>query len=300
VVGEADLRSPVGAVLVEPAATLRSRRFRRGAEVGWLLSVVVLGLLVCVAVAWPLIVPYGPLDNLVARPVQPPSGEHWFGTDQFGRDIFSRVLAGTRISLTVGLVATGLATLLGVILGSVASVARGWVGEAVMRCLDVLLAFPGILLAVVLAAGLGNGERTVIIVLTIVYTPAMARVARALIAAELRQDYVASAKLLGSSTRRILGYHVGANIVVPVLAYAVTIIAEVILVEAALSFIGVGIAPPTPSWGAMIAEGRSFLLSGAWWTTLFPGLAVFVTVLTLNVCATGLGRRLGTGSAGRS
>jgi ABC-type dipeptide/oligopeptide/nickel transport system permease subunit len=297
-VRELDLQSPAGAILLDTATT-PARRSRR-TRIGRLLPVAALGLLGCLAVAWPLVAPYEPLENLVARPLRPPSAEHWFGTDQFGRDIFSRVLAGTRISLTVGLLATGLATVLGVVLGSIASVARGWVDEAVMRCLDVALAFPGILLAIVLAAGLGNGQRTVVIVLAIVYTPAMARVARALISAELRQDYVASARLLGSGTRRVLTYHVGANIVVPILAFAVTIVAEVILVEAALSFIGVGIPPPTPSWGSMIAEGRSFLLSGSWWTTLFPGLAVFLTVLVLNVCAAALGRRLATGSGVRS
>jgi len=294
VVRELEIRSPVGALLVDAPA----RRLRR-TRVGRLVPVGVLGLLLGLAVLWPLLVPYGPLENFVGRPLRPPSGEHWFGTDQFGRDIFSRVLAGTRISLTVGLVATGLAMVLGLVLGGLASVARGWLSEAMMRCLDVLLAFPGILLAVVLAAGLGSGQRTVIVVLTVVYTPAMARVARALISAELRQDYVASARLLGSSRLRILGYHVGSNIVAPMLAFAVTVVAEVILVEAALSFIGVGIPPPTPSWGAMISEGRSFLLSGDWWTTLFPGLAVFVAVLTLNACAAELGRRLAAGSAVR-
>jgi len=297
VASELEIRSPVGPVLVDVPAARAGRL--RGSRPLRLVPLGALGLLLVIALIWPLLVPYGPLDNLIARPLRPPSGQHWFGTDQFGRDIFSRVLAGTRISLTVGLVSTGLAALLGVILGGLASVARNWLGEAVMRGLDVLLAFPGILLAVVLAAGLGSGERTVIIVLAVVYTPAMARVARALISAELRQDYVAAARLLGSSRVRILGYHVGSNIVAPMLAYAVTIVAEVILVEAALSFIGVGIPPPTPSWGAMISEGRSFLLSGDWWTTLFPGLAVFLSVLTLNACAAELGRRMTAGSAVR-
>jgi ABC-type dipeptide/oligopeptide/nickel transport system permease subunit len=269
-------------------------RWRRAAL---LLPVAVLAILLAIAVAWPLLVPYGPMDNLVAPPLRAPSSSHWFGTDQFGRDVYSRVLAGTRISLTVGLSATGLALLAGGLLGGVASVARRWMGEGIMRCLDVLLAFPGILLAVVLAAGLGSGQRTVIIVLAIVYTPAVARVARALVSAELRQDYVASARLLGSGPFRVLGYHVGVNVIAPLLAFAVTVVADAILVEAALSFIGVGIPPPNPSWGAMINEGRGFLLSGSWWPSLFPGLAVFVAVMTLNACAAALGRRLVPGKA---
>jgi peptide/nickel transport system permease protein len=292
------LESAVAAVeMPRDAPTHRGSWWRRWIR---LIPVATLAALLGIAVAWPLIVPYGPLDNLVAPPLRGPSAEYWFGTDQFGRDVFSRVLAGTRISLTVGLSATALALFAGALIGGFAATARGWMSEAVMRCLDVLLAFPGILLAVVLAAGLGSGERTVIIVLAVVYSPAVARVARALISAELRQDYVASAQLLGAGRLRVLGYHVGANIVAPLLAFAVTVIADAILVEAALSFIGVGIPPPAPSWGSMINEGRGFLLSGVWWVSLFPGLAIFVTVMTLNACSAALGRRFVAGSVVRS
>jgi peptide/nickel transport system permease protein len=292
------LESAVATDEVQRAApTHRGPRWRRWIR---MIPVATFVALLPIAVAWPLIVPYGPLDNLVAQPLRAPSAEYWFGTDQFGRDVFSRVLAGTRISLTVGLSATALALFAGALIGGFAATARGWMSETVMRCLDVLLAFPGILLAVVLAAGLGSGERTVIIVLAVVYSPAVARVARALISAELRQDYVASAQLLGAGRLRVLGYHGGANIVAPLLAFSVTVIADAILVEAALSFIGVGIPPPAPSWGSMINEGRGFLLSGVWWVSLFPGLAIFVTVMTLNACSAALGRRFVAGSVVRS
>jgi peptide/nickel transport system permease protein len=256
------------------------------------LPLIALGLIVIVAIAWPLIVPYGPLETDAGPPLEPPSWSHPFGTDQAGRDVFSRVLAGTRISFTVGLSAAALSALLGALLGTTAAMARNWVGEVIMRVLDVMLAFPAILLAVVLAAALGTGMLTTIIVLAVVYTPALARFVRALVMGELQEDYVVSARLLGTRKVRLVGYHVGANVAVPLLVYAATVCAEAIIIEAALSYIGVGISPPAPSWGNIINDGKSLLYSGQWWISGFGGLAVFIAALTLNSTANNLNRRL--------
>jgi ABC-type dipeptide/oligopeptide/nickel transport system permease subunit len=164
-----------------------------------------------------------------------------------------------------------------------------------MRGLDVMLAFPAILLAVVLAASLGAGTLTTIVVLTIVYTPALARFVRALVLGQLEEDYVVAARMLGTRRIRLVGYHIGVNIAVPMLVYLATVTAEAIILEAALSYIGVGIPPPAPSWGNIISDGKGLLYSGQWWISGFGGLAVFGAVLTLNASANALNRRLDAG-----
>jgi peptide/nickel transport system permease protein len=229
-------------------------------------------------------------------PLSPPSGAHLFGTDQVGRDVFSRVLAGTRISFVVGISAAALAVGVGALLGVVAAMAPRWIGEVVMRCLDVMLAFPAILLAVVLAAGLGSGMLTTIIVLAVVYTPALGRYVRALVLGELEEDYIVAARLLGTRRIRLVGYQIGVNILVPVVVYAATVTAEAIILEAALSYIGVGIQPPSPSWGNIINDGKDLLYSGQWWISGFGGLAVFLAALSLNGSANALNRRLDAGT----
>lgn len=248
------------------------------------------------AVAWPLIVPYDPIETNVGPPLAGPSSEHLFGTDQFGRDVFSRVLAGARLSLVVALSATALAAMVGGALGALAASLPRAGSEIVMRSMDVVMSFPGILLAIVLAAGLGAGTRTTVVVLAVVYVPAFARLVRGAVLGQLEEDYVGAAKLLGTPRRRILGYHVGVNVSVPVLVFATTIVADAIVLEAALSFIGVGISPPTASWGNVIADGRAFIASGQWWISMFGGLAVFLTVLALNALAGVVGRRLSEGA----
>jgi ABC-type dipeptide/oligopeptide/nickel transport system permease subunit len=259
------------------------------------LSLIALALIVILAVAWPLVAPYDPLDTHAGLPLEAPSGAHLFGTDQAGRDVFSRVLAGTRISFTVGGAAATLAALLGGLLGVVSAMAPRWIAEVIMRCLDVMLAFPAILLAVVLAAGLGAGMLTTIIVLSVVYTPALARFVRAAVLNQLGEDYVLAARLLGTRRIRLVGYHIGANVAVPLLVYAATVTAEAIILEAALSYIGVGISPPAPSWGNIISDGKGLLYSGQWWVSTFGGLAVLVSAMTLNGAANILNRRLEAG-----
>ncbi|MEN3284498.1 MAG: peptide/nickel transport system ATP-binding protein [Solirubrobacteraceae bacterium] len=256
---------------------------------------IALAAIVIVAVAWPLFAPYSPYDTHAGPALQAPSWAHPFGTDQAGRDVLSRVLAGARISFTVGIASAAVAAALGGLLGTVAAMAPTWLGETIMRGLDVMLAFPAILLAVVLAAAVGSGMLTTIIVLSVVYLPALARFVRALVLGELGEDYVLSARVLGTRKIRLVGYHVGANIAIPVLVYAATITAEAIILEAALSYIGVGIQPPTPSWGNLINDGKALLYSSQWWISGFAGLAVLVSALTLNSTANALNRRLDAG-----
>lgn len=280
--------APAGAALLT-----RARRTLGAARENG--PLVALALLVLLAIAWPLVVPYDPLDTHAGPALSAPSGAHPFGTDQVGRDVLSRVLAGTRISFVVGVSAAALAAAIGGLLGIVAAMAPRWIGEVVMRCLDVMLAFPAILLAVVLAAGLGAGMLTTIVVLATVYTPALARFVRALVLGQLEEDYVVAARMLGTRRIRLVGYHMGVNILVPVLVYAATVTAEAIILEAALSYIGVGINPPAPSWGNIVNDGKGLLYSGQWWISGFGGLAVFLAALTLNGSANTLNRRLDAG-----
>lgn len=269
------------------------RRLARGARAN--AALIALAAIALLVAAWPLVAPYDPLATGVGPPLEGPSSAHLFGTDQAGRDVFSRVLAGTRISFVVGVAAAAFAVAIGGFLGVVGAMAPKLVGGLIMRCLDVLLAFPAILLAVVLAAALGKGMLTTIIVLTVLYSPALARFVRASMLTQLGEDYVKAARLLGTGRLRLVGYQIGVNIAVPVLVYATTIAAEAIIIEAALSFIGVGIAPPAPSWGNIISDGTGFLYTGEWWISGFGGLAVFVSAFVLNAAAVSLNRRLDAG-----
>lgn len=274
---------------VSIVAGARKGRLRENAPL------VALGIIVLVAIAWPLVAPYGPLDTHAGPALQAPSSAHLFGTDQAGRDVLSRVLAGTRISLTVGIASALLATMIGGSLGIAAAMAPRWISDVIMRCLDVMLAFPAILLAVVVAAALGTGMAMTILVIAVIFTPPLARFVRAVVIGQLEEDYVQSAKLLGTGRIRLVGYHIGVNIAIPLLVYAATVMAEAIIVEAALSYIGVGIAPPAASWGNIINDGKGLLYSGQWWISSFGGLAIFVTVIAVNASANTLNRRLDAG-----
>jgi ABC-type dipeptide/oligopeptide/nickel transport system permease subunit len=259
------------------------------------LPLIALAVLVLVAGAAPLIAPYDPVQTRAGTPLSAPSWAHLLGTDQVGRDVFSRVIAGTRVSFVVGVASAALAAAVGALLGAIAATSRRWLGETLMRALDMLLAFPGILLAVCLAAALGTGMLTTIVVLSVIYTPAFARLVRASMAHELGEDYVAAARLIGTGRARLLGYHVGVNVLVPLVVYATTVAADAIIIEAGLSYIGVGIEPPTPSWGNIINDGRGFIYTGQWWISAAGGFAIFVAVLVLNAAANALNQRLDAG-----
>ncbi|WP_369973634.1 ABC transporter permease [Prauserella sp. PE36] len=240
----------------------------------------------------PALVSTSPTELGTEQPLATPSSENIFGTDQTGRDVATRVLYGARISLFVALTSALGALIAGGVLGAIAATGPKWLGTLVMRTTEIALAFPGILLAIVLAAAIGPSMSTTIIVLAIIYTPPMARVVRGAVFSEYGEDYVTAARLIGTRPVRLVGYHVGINAGVPVLVYTTLVMADAIVAEAALSFIGAGTKQPAPSWGNMIRDGQEVLESGAWWVSLFPGAAILLTVILLNRFSDAIGRRL--------
>jgi peptide/nickel transport system permease protein len=271
--------------------TLTDRLSRPGLRLGAmpvgsriaLVFVVLVGLL---AVFAPLIAQHDPLAS--GTPVQPPSGENWFGTDRQGRDIFARVAFGARYSLLIGLAATGLALAAAAVLGSIAAIARKWVSEAIMRVLDVVMSFPGIALAVVFVAVLGRSLPVLIGTIAFLYVPQLTRVVRANVLAQYGEDYVAATRVMGARAPWILAKHVARNCIAPIMVFATVLVADAIVFEASLSFIQAGVPDPEPSWGNIIAAGRDLVISGYWWATFFPGIAIMLTVLALNILSEGL------------
>ncbi|WP_399881794.1 dipeptide/oligopeptide/nickel ABC transporter permease/ATP-binding protein [Streptomyces sp. BBFR51] len=221
-------------------------------------------------------------------PAQAPGADHWFGTDRAGRDVFARVVHGARYSLVIGLGATLLALVVGSALGSLAATSRKLADESVMRTLDVVMSFPPIALAAVLVAVFGPSVPVIIFTIAFVYSPSLARVVRANVLEQYGEDYVAAERVIGAHRAYIVARHVAVNCAAPVLVFATVMVADSIIFEASLSFIGAGVQDPDPSWGSVLAYGRQILLSGGWWATLFPGLCVLVTVLALNVLSEGM------------
>jgi peptide/nickel transport system permease protein len=232
-----------------------------------------------VAVFAPFLAPHDPLAQ-TAEAFAPPSSEHLFGTDELGRDVFSRVLYGARISLPLGLILVMLAATIGAILGGLAGYFRGWTDGVVMRTTDLVFAFPAIILAMVVTAALGPGLRNAVLALVIVAWPSYARVVRSLVLSVADSEYVWATRLLGSSSRRTLVRDVLPNVVGPVLVLATLDVGNAILLLAGLSFLGLGAQPPDPEWGSMVATGTQFFQF--WWIGTFPGLAIFTAVLAFN------------------
>ncbi|WP_281941111.1 ABC transporter permease [Micromonospora sp. AKA38] len=242
----------------------------------------VLLLLVVVGVAGPWLAPSGVNDVDVDAMLRPPSGAHPFGTDELGRDVLSRVLVAARVSLQVGVVSVGIALVAGMTLGLFAGYYRGWLDSVLMRCMDVLFAFPVLLLAVAIVAVLGPGLLTAMVAIGVVYTPIFARITRAGVLAVREQVFVRAAVSIGASDLRIMRRHVLPNIAAPLIVQTSLSLAFAILSEAALSFLGLGIQPPAPAWGRMLFDGRGFV-TDAWWLGVFPGAAIFLTVLAFNL-----------------
>lgn len=234
------------------------------------------------AIAAPLIAPHGPLDMDYARTLNAPSSRHWMGTDRFGRDVFSRVLYGARISLYVAFLSIGASALVGGLLGSVV----GYVGKGVdmvfMRVIDILMAFPALVLALTLTAFLGTNIHNLILAIAVVYAPQFIRLARGNALSLHDQEFVQSARAMGAPRWHIVYRHVIPNVLPIVLAQATLGFSTAILMESALSFLGLGVQPPTPSWGTMIASEREFM-ELAPWLAIFPGLAIGVVVIALNL-----------------
>jgi len=239
-----------------------------------------------VAVFAPWVATHDPLE-VIAR-MRAPSAEYWFGTDRLGRDIFSRIVYGAQTSLFIGLGAVACAIIFGSVLGATAATSEKWGNEIIMRLMDILMAFPGIALAAVLLATFGNSVPVIIITIAVVYTPQLARVVRANVVSQWDEDYVRAERVIGGSRTYILLKHVVRNTAAPVLVFATVMVADAIVFEASLSFLGAGVQPPHPSWGNILSEGRNIVLNGAWWATTFAGVMILLTVLALNILAEGL------------
>ncbi|WP_052849203.1 dipeptide/oligopeptide/nickel ABC transporter permease/ATP-binding protein [Streptomyces avicenniae] len=249
-------------------------------------ALAVLGVVVLVALLAPLLAPHDPYAQ--AGTAGGPSAAHWMGQDSLGRDILSRLMYGARSSLAIGLGATALALLAGAVVGAVAATSRKLVDETLMRCLDVVMAFPGIAIAAVLISVFGGGTSVLIGAIAFLNVPPVARVVRANVLSQYGEDYVTAERVVGARTPHILLRHVAVNCAAPVLVFCTVMVAEAIVFEASLSFIGAGVRPPEPSWGSVIADGKNLVLLGGWWATVFPGLLMLVTVLALNVLSEGV------------
>jgi len=259
------------------------RSFRLLARIpsAWI-GITIVGLLVVAALAGPAAAPYDPFHISAADKLRPPSPAHWFGTDDLGRDLLSRVLTGARISLAVGVVVLVLAMVVGVGLGLIAGYWGGWMDEVLMRTTDVFLAFPRLVLAIAIAATLGPGLSNSVVAIALSWWPWYTRLVRGQILSLREQEYVLAAVSLGAGRPRILLQHLLPNVGSTVVIQASIDIGFAILAAASLSFIGLGAQPPTPEWGAIIAQARSYMID-AWWYPTFPGLAIFLAVLGFNL-----------------
>ena len=247
-----------------------------------LVSLFFTALLIVVTLLAPLIAPYDPFDQDYLNTSQPPSAEHLFGTDNLGRDIASRVIVGSRISLTIGAVAVAIGMSFGVTFGLAAGYFGGVVDEVMMRMIDVLMAFPGILLAILVVSVLGSTVSNVILALAIFSVPTFARLTRASVLSVKELDYVTAAYSIGIRPFPLILRHILPNISAPIIIYATLRMATAILGGATLGFLGLGVSPPTPEWGLMVSDGRHFMRTDPH-IILFPGLAIFLTVLSLNL-----------------
>jgi len=248
--------------------------------------VLVVGL-VGITLAAPLLASYDPLAMSSGTRFARPGGAHLLGTDQFGRDILSRILYGTRISLGVGMGSVVLALVVGMVLGSLAAMREGALDSVIMRTMDVLFAFPAILLALALIAVLGSTARNVLLAIGLVYIPIFARTVRAAVLTIKYREFVDAAWALGRSGPSTYVTHILPNALTPILVQATLSMSTAILAEAALSFLGVGAQPPTPSWGGMLSESRAFM-EVAPWTAVFPGVAIMLAVLSFNLLGDGI------------
>ena len=261
------------------------RRLRRNP--GSMLGLALLLIIVAAALLAPVITFYDPIEVVPSERLLPPSTAHWFGTDSFGRDIYTRVVYGGQISLRVGIISVAIATLLGVPGGMLAGYFGGWTDTSIMRVADLTLAFPGILLALVVIAILGPSLFNAMIAVGIAAAPTYARVARGMVMKVRAEAYIEAAICVGNPSHRVLLRHILPNILGSLVVVATLGVAGAIIAGAALSFLGLGAKPPTPEWGLILSEGRSYLRH-AWWTTTFPGLAIMITVLSINLLGDGL------------
>jgi len=269
-------------LMEESAARRRKSRFRavfakdRKAQFG----IIVLGIFLIGAIFAPLISPYDP-NEMTLDMMSGPSASHILGTDDLGRDLFSRVLWGTQISLFVGVSTVAISLIAGVFLGVVAGYYGGWIDMIIMRYIDLQWAFPNFIIAVYLVAVFGTGLLNVIVAISLAFLDDFARIARSMVLSLKEEQFVDAAKVLGFSDLRIMLYHILPNAMAPIIVQATVSVSYAILGEASLSFLGLGVSTDTPTWGLILADGQSFI-SRAWWLGLFPGLAIMLVVLSIN------------------
>lgn len=270
------------------ATWLRHARYVVTSNPVTLLAFVLLGVILLAAIAGPSLVPFDPLATSSQMQLKPPSWQHWFGTDQLGRDVFSRVIVAARLDLMISVAAVALSFLSGAALGALAGYYGGWTDRIVGRLCDTIMAFPLFVLAMGIVAALGNTIENIVYATAIINLPFYARMARAEVSVRRNGGFVQAARLTGNSSLRTLAVHVFPNALPPMMVQASLNMGWAILNAAGLSFIGLGVRPPTPEWGIMVAEGANYIVSGEWWLALFPGLALMLAVFTFNLLGDGL------------
>lgn len=254
-----------------------------------MLGLVILILLVLLAIFANVIADYETVvikQNLANR-LSPPNSQNWLGTDEFGRDIFARLIHGARVSLKVGILAVGLSIIIGGTLGAISGFYGGYTDNVIMRVMDIFLAVPSILLAIAIVSALGPSIINLMVAISISSVPRYARIVRASVLSIRDQEFIEAAKAIGASNTRIIFKHIIPNSLAPVIVQGTLGVASAILSTAGLSFIGLGIQPPDPEWGSMLSGGRQYLRY-AWWVTTFPGVAIMITILSLNLLGDGL------------
>ncbi len=234
------------------------------------------------AILAPIVATHDPNVQVLEERLDPPSPEHWFGTDELGRDFYSRLVYGARISLFIGIVGTAAGVLCGTLIGLVAGFFGGWTDNVVMRVIDIMYAFPGILLAILVVAVMGPGIFNLIIVLAIFSIPSLSRIVRSNVLSLMSENYVEAARALGASRLRIMFIHVLPNTLAPIIVYTTLSVAGAILTAAALGFLGLGVQPPTPEWGSILSNGRVYLRRAPL-LMIYPGLLIFLTVISINL-----------------
>ncbi|WP_299470821.1 ABC transporter permease [uncultured Roseibium sp.] len=244
--------------------------------------------LIVAAVFGPSLVPYDPLTSNAANALQPPSLAHWFGTDNLGRDVFSRVVVATRLDLAISVAAVALSFAIGSVLGSIAGYWGGWIDAVLNRLFDTIMAFPLFVLAMGIVAALGNTVENIVYATAVINIPFYARLVRAEVNIRRESGFALAAKLSGNSDIRVLALHIFPNALPPMMVQVSLNLGWAILNAAGLSFIGLGVRPPTAEWGIMVAEGANFIVSGEWWLAFFPGFALMFAVFTFNLMGDGL------------
>ncbi len=285
------------AQLQQTAAEKPVRAYRPGffsrlsvnTKIGWGLALVLIVILLSVCAPW--VSPYEPNTNDLTQVLQKPSGQHWFGTDNFGRDIFTRMLYAGRVDLQIGVIAVIVPLILGTVIGLLSGYFGGWFNVLTMRLVDVVISFPFMVLIIAIISILGPGLTNMYIAIFLVGWSAYARIVRGEVLVVKQQEYILAARSIGYGHGRIILRHILPNVITPAIVFAMSDVVLCILLGASLSFLGLGVQPPAAEWGSMIAEGRNYIIN-AWWIATFPGLAIVLTGLGFSLLGDGLAEKI--------